>query len=69
MSRNRIQSLEDCRDAINQAIEENGQFSHNICSCVLRIAADKFGTAQANALIDEFALDEVYSIHKQEEKP
>ena len=60
-----ISSIQDARDAIGRAIRTNGQYSHNICSCVLRIAADKWGNATANCLIDEFSLTATYGIHKQ----
>ena len=57
-------TIEDAKRQIVKAIRQNGTFSHNICSLVLRSVADVHGRKAANDLIDEFDLTDLYDIEK-----
>jgi hypothetical protein len=65
----RIITLQDVREAIQQAVETDGQYSYNICSCVLRLVDERWGRKQATKLIKEFNLTETYGIHALSGKP
>lgn len=52
------------RQQIVKAIEQDGPYSHNIVSSVLRSVSNEFGANVANGLIDEYELDEVFGIQK-----
>lgn len=57
-------TIAEARKKIEKAIDQNGQYSHNICGLVLSSVSRDHGLEAANNLIDEFALDEIYGIHK-----
>lgn len=59
MSRRKFESVDECRQAVEQALAQNGQFTHNIISITLKICADKFGSDAANSLIDECELEDL----------
>jgi len=50
------------REKIGLALDQNGPYSHNICSLVLSKIAQQFGNASANKLIHDFELDKIYQI-------
>lgn len=52
--------MEDLLDVENQ-----GQYTHNMISCQLKIAATKFGMVVADQLIQEFRLTELYGIEQE----
>lgn len=49
-------------ERIKRAIMQNGQYTHNIISCVLRTVAEKEGVDTANTLVRKFKLDRLYGI-------
>ena len=53
---NKMETLEDHKTVINNALRANGPFSHNIISLVISSADKKFGVKAANELIVEFDL-------------
>lgn len=55
-------TLEEAAEKIESAIEQDGQYSHNICSCVLRAVAKEHGQEAANDLIRAHSLDAIYGI-------
>lgn len=59
-------ALESARTRIAQAIKQQGQFSHNVCSLVLQQVHQEIGGQYANQLIDEFNLTKLYSIQKRD---
>lgn len=56
--------LDKARADIEKAIEQDGPYSHNICSLVLAAVYDKLGRKAANKLVDEFDLDTIFDIQK-----
>jgi len=56
------------RDSIENAMDQNGPYTHNIISLSLRSLAEKGGNKAANDLVDEYELDQEYGIQKVEEK-
>jgi len=58
--------MDHFRTHIDRAIDQNGQYTHNIISINLRQCAAIWGFESANALIDEYCLDDIYGIQKQE---
>lgn len=59
--------LSEARRKIERAIEQSGPYSHNIVGFVLREVAKAHGTAKANALIDEYGIEDLYGIELQKE--
>jgi hypothetical protein len=51
---------------IEKAIEQNGPYSHNICSLALSMVSKELGAAQANALIEKYKLTELFKINPVE---
>jgi hypothetical protein len=49
-------ALEDYYASIEEALDENGPYSHNIISLCLRGIANTYGKNEANKTIDRFAL-------------
>nr|MBI3612635.1 hypothetical protein [Nitrospirota bacterium] len=60
------QKVQWARQKIETAIEQNGSYSHNICSMALMAVAEADGKAAANKLIEEYGLDALYQIRKVE---
>lgn len=56
MTRRKLETLEDHKEAIEHALETVGHYTHNILGLVLVSASDKFGIPAANALLAEFDL-------------
>ena len=50
--------------AIEEAIGQDGQYSHNICSSALRAVAIKINYKEANKLVDAYQLEKLYGIPK-----
>lgn len=63
-----VESLDKAREQIQKAIDQDGPYSHNIVGLVLSSVASDYGTAQANELIAEFDLTEVYGIRPVQEE-
>ena len=61
------QVMEWAKTRIQQAINKNGNYSHNICSVVLMAVHQKVGRASAKDLINEFSLDDLYGIQIHDE--
>lgn len=57
-------NIDDAKKEIEDAIDQNGNYTHNIISSVLGIVAEDHGHDTANDLIDEFCLEEIYGIQK-----
>ena len=59
---------EDAKHEIQKEIDFDGNFTHNIISCILRKLADEYGTKYANEIVDELDLEFLYAIgpHKGE---
>jgi hypothetical protein len=62
-----IEKVQDARDRISETIEQGGKFTHNIIGLTLQQVAGKFGKSEANKLVDEFGLTELFGINKVEE--
>ena len=60
------QKVKWARRKIETAIEQNGPYSHNICSMALLAVAEADGMDAANKLIEEYGLDALYQIRKVE---
>ena len=60
--------ISEAKKAIEKALDRQGPYSHNICGCVLRAVSESHGISRANALIEEYALDEIYGINKVKEE-
>jgi len=60
------QKVKWARRKIETAIEQNGPYSHNICSMALMSVAAAAGKDAANKLIEEYGLDALYQIRKVE---
>ena len=56
-------TLDKAREDIEEAIRRDGEYSHNVISCVLRIVANEYGYDVANSLVGEFELEELYGIY------
>lgn len=56
----------EARARIEKALNQNGQYTHNMLSIALRTLADKVGCCVANQLISEYELDYLYDIHGEE---
>lgn len=56
--------METARMTIEDAIETDGPYSHNICSLALSNVQEKLGTKYANRLVDEHGLTLRYGIKK-----
>lgn len=54
------------RRKIETAIEQDGPYSHNICSMALLAVAQAEGKKAANKLIDEYGLEALYKIRKED---
>ncbi|MBI2069480.1 MAG: hypothetical protein HYT79_02680 [Elusimicrobia bacterium] len=52
------------RKKIEQAIKQDGPYSHNVCSMALLAVAQADGKEAANKLIEEYCLDRLYRIQK-----
>jgi hypothetical protein len=50
------------RDRINNAIDQDGPYTHNMISLALRKLAENTGTKYANELVKELDLDDLYGI-------
>lgn len=60
-------TIKQARKDIREAIRQRGQYSHNICSCVLRQVDEEHGREKANDLVDQFDLTGLFGIHKKED--
>ncbi len=56
MTRRKFETLDDCREAIEDAITTNGPRMLDIIAVVLSAADKKFGLHGVNALVDEYDL-------------
>lgn len=52
------------RQTIERAIDQNGPYSHNVCSMALMAVAKADGKKAANKLIEDYGLDALYGIQK-----
>ena len=57
--------LEEFRRKIEKAIGQNGSFTHNIISMVLRSASQELGKEAANSLVREYRLAKLYGINEE----
>jgi hypothetical protein len=64
----KIKTRADARREIEDAIQEDGMYTHNIISCVLRMVATRWGYKDCNKLIDRYELTKRYGIHKRREE-
>ena len=62
-----IETIDDIREHMEAQMNSGGQYIHNAVSCLLRIAAAKFGKRSANKLIDDYNLTKLYGIRKEKE--
>lgn len=62
MSDREEDTLEDLEGDIAEAIELNNVYSHNVCSCALRVVAEKYGIHTANDLVRNYDLTRLYGI-------
>jgi hypothetical protein len=46
--------------------EDQGPYTHNLISSILRCVAEKWGNEKANEMVDYFGLTELYGIHRVE---
>jgi len=53
---------------IQRALDQDGPYTHNICSINLRLIETFKGRKEANKVIDEFDLTELYNISKEIEE-
>jgi len=60
--------MKQARTRIQNAIDQDGQFTHNMISISLREVSNKFGYRYANELVREFDLAELYEINEIEEE-
>lgn len=60
-------AVEKARERIENAMEQNGQYTHNIISFTLRDLATKFGYKYADELVNELNLDDLYEIGEYSE--
>lgn len=60
------QKVRWARRKIETAIEQNGPYSHNICSMALLAVAETEGKEAANKLIEEYGLNALYQIRRME---
>lgn len=58
------ESIEEARKHIEDAIDTNGTYTHNIISLTLSSVEKTHGIGKANELVDEFNLTEDYGIHR-----
>jgi len=61
-------TLEEAREKIEEALLQNGSFTHNLVGLILSGVAKEHGYEAANNLVDEFALDDLLGIKKVEKK-
>lgn len=54
--------LNDARDKIEKALDQEGKYTHNILTLILRETARKVGYDEANLLIAEYDLKDLYGI-------
>lgn len=62
----RSEAIVETEVAITDAIEQGGQYTHNIISCTLRALAVEVGYDAANQLVDELSLTESFGIPKMD---
>lgn len=55
--------IDAARVSIAKAMLQNGEYTHNIISCVLRSVAATYSDRVANELIEQFNLTQFYGIH------
>lgn len=60
--REKYEYIDEMSEKIQDAIESNGAYSHNIVSLCLSSVAEKYGNAAANNLIYEHNLKSLYGI-------
>jgi len=58
--------IERARDRIEQAIKQNGPYSHKVVGLALSALARECGFEAANNLVEEYDLDDLYGIQKVE---
>lgn len=63
-----IETIDDARDTIQKAIDIAGPYSNNVVGSALRVVANKFSYDEANALIDEFDIMDIFGIEKVSNK-
>lgn len=54
--------LKDIRADMLEVLENTGPYQHNIISCTLRIISEKYGNAVADKLVEQYRLEERFSI-------
>lgn len=58
MTKRKLDNLEDCKDAINDALDQDGPYTHNIIGLVLsKVFKELGGQPAVNELIEEFDLE------------
>lgn len=62
-----INEVQQTRTRIEKAMNQGGNFTHNIIGLSLSSLASKCGKKYANELIDELGLDDLYGIEKEPE--
>lgn len=67
LTKDQIKILHEARQHIEKAMEQNGPYSHNIVSLALSQVAREISNEEANGLIDEYELTDLYGIEKVEE--
>lgn len=65
--KSKYDTVQDCKDAIQNCIDHCGEYAHNIVSCTLRIVEEKFGREQANKIVREMELKKLFGIHEENE--
>lgn len=59
--------MKEARRKIVEAIKRNGPYSHNIVSLVLIEVSKQYGVKEANSLVTELKLTELYGIEPESE--
>lgn len=59
-------TMDEARATIKRAVDQAGPYSHNLCSIVLSMVHQWHGLAAANALVEEYGLEDLYGIRKIE---
>jgi hypothetical protein len=59
------------RESVEDYIKQNGTYTHNLISMVLRQVAKRYGVEEANKIVREYSLFEKFHISEKstEEKP
>jgi hypothetical protein len=62
-------TIEQAGERIQEQIDTNGDMSHNIVSAILRQVNEEHGRDEANALVINMDLTDIFDIHPVEYKP